>query len=115
MKMRPVLSLLASILSLLLWTNVARATVSFWDPEGFRGSYGTYSGAIPLSGIWDTNGWARNTGGATGTPADQGLLISQLQAWTEGDAAVFCVGAGATNNLNAGGANTTTFTVTVTN
>src|SRR5689334_23255274 len=115
MKKSFTLNLFPPLVCLLISANFARATVSYWDPEGFRGGYTTYSGPIPLSGIWDTNGWSRNTDGSAGAPADQGKLTSQLQAWTDGDAAVFCVGAGATNNSNQGGVNTTTFTVTVTN
>src|SRR5436189_5039186 len=92
------LSLLVSIFCFGLLANIAQATVSYWDPEGFRGSYNTYTGATPLSGFWETNVWSRNTDGSTGLPADQGQLISSLQAWPEGDAAVFAVGAGATNS-----------------
>ena len=103
---------LLTLACLLSSTSYVPAAVSYWDPSGFRGSYNTYAGNS-LTGSWDTNGWARNTGGTTGLPADQGMLISQLQPWTDGDAAVFAVGAGATNNVNQGGANTTTFTVTM--
>src|SRR5206468_1794847 len=80
------------------------------DPEGFVGSYTTYSGNTP-SGTWENNFWARNTDGSAGSPRDKGQVTPQ--GFTEGDAAVFAVGAGATNNVNGGGTNTTSFTVTM--
>src|SRR5881296_1756290 len=103
------LKLLSSIFCLLVWANAARATVSYWDPEGFRGVLTTYS-AGSLSGTWENNSWSRNSDGSAGPSADTGQPMPQ--AWTEGDAAVFAVGAGATNNVG-GSTNTTTFTVTM--
>src|SRR5207244_11520476 len=92
-----------------LWANVARAAVSYWDPEGFRGTLNTYSGNT-LSGTWENNSWSRNSDGSAGTSADTGQPVPQ--AFTEGDSAVFAVGAGATNNTG-GLTNTTTFAVTM--
>src|SRR5262245_16494679 len=101
--------LLSSLFCIALWANVAHATVSYWDPEGFLGNYNTYSGNT-LAGTWENNSWARNADGSAGPIADRGKTI--LQAWTDGDAAVFACGAGATNNVG-GATNTTTFTVTM--
>src|SRR5215470_5506305 len=94
-----------------LYENAALAaiTFSYWDPEGFRGTLNTYS-ANTLSGTWENNSWSRNADGSAGTSADTGQPVPQ--AFTEGDAAVFAVGAGATNNTG-GLTNTTTFTVTM--
>src|SRR6266446_9754098 len=94
--------LLSTILCLGVWANLAQATVSYWDPEGFRGTLNTYSGNT-LSGTWENNSWSRNADGSAGSSADTGQPTPQ--AWTEGDAAVFAVGAGATNNVNGGGTN----------
>src|SRR6266581_3388577 len=104
MKERHVLNLRASVFCILLCTNLARASVSYWDPEGFRGTLNTYTGNT-LSGTWENNSWSRNSDGSAGTSADTGQPTPQ--AFTEGDAAVFAVGAGATNNFNGGGTNTT--------
>src|SRR5436190_3653343 len=101
--------LVISLFCALLCVQPVRATVSYWDPEGFRGTLNTYSGNT-LSGTWENNSWSRNADGSAGTSADTGQ--PSPQAFTEGDAAVFAVGAGATNNAN-GVTNTTTFTVTM--
>lgn len=85
----------------------AQATVSYWDPAGARFGYTVYTGGV-LDGTWENNSWARNTGGASGPPADKGTAPI---AFTDGDAVVFAVGAGATNSGTA--ASTTTFTVTM--
>jgi len=95
-------------LSLLLRGNFAHATLSFWDPQGAWGSYATYT-AGSLAGTWENASWSRNFAGTNGPPADQGQATPQ--AWTDGDAAVFAVGAGATNATVA--ASTTTFTITM--
>src|SRR5580700_6445250 len=100
--------LLGSFLFLTLLANNAGATLSFWDPEGNFGSYATYT-AGSLAGTWENSSWSRNSGGANGAPADEGQATPVH--FTEGDAAVFAVGAGATNSGN--GATTTTFTVTM--
>jgi autotransporter-associated beta strand protein len=86
----------------------ADAAVSYWDKAGNLGAYTTYT-AGSLAGTWETANWSRNTAGASGAPADKGQATPV--AWTEGDAAVFAVGAGATNAGVA--ASTTAFTVTM--
>ncbi|MEY2427170.1 MAG: fibronectin-binding autotransporter adhesin, partial [Verrucomicrobiota bacterium] len=81
--------------------NNARAGLSYWDKAGNWGSYATYT-AGSLGGTWDGIGWsAVDTGQAS------------PNNFTEGNAAVFAVGAGATNSGTA--ASTTTFTVTMNN
>ncbi len=90
------------------WARQAPAAVSYWDPEGFRGNYTTYTGGS-LSGTWENNSWGRNGDGSAGPTADKGVVSTV--AFTEGDAAVFAVGAGATNTGVS--ASTTTFGVTM--
>ncbi|PWU16564.1 MAG: hypothetical protein C5B50_13290 [Verrucomicrobia bacterium] len=104
------LNFAAKILCLfvLLWASHVRAVLSYWDPQGAWGSYATYTlGA--LDGTWENMSWSRNATGGSGAPADQGQATPI--AFTEGDAACFAVGAGATNS--GVGASTTTFTVTM--
>src|SRR5690349_8426897 len=97
------LYLVASLLA-----NHTQAAVSYWDPEGRTGNDSVYTGGS-LAGSWEGVLWARNAAGATGRPADQGTNAPVV--WVDGDAAVFAVGAGATNNGVA--SSTTTFTVTM--
>ena len=111
MKKSYISNVFIALLCLLILPDFARATVSYWDPEGFRGTLNTFAGN--LNGTWENNSWSRNSDGSAGTTADTGQPAPQ--AFTEGDAAVFAVGSGATNNVNGAGTNTTTFTVTVNN
>ena len=90
--------------------TVTKAVLSFWDPQGAWGSYATYT-AGSLGGTWENMSWSRNITGTNGPPADQGQ--ASPQAFTESDAVVFAVGAGATNAGVA--ASTTAFTVTAAN
>jgi len=96
------------VLFVLSFFYSAHATVTYWEPQGniFPHSYNVYTNGV-LNGVWENSSWSRNVGGATGNPADQG---GGQVAFTEGDAAVFCVGGGATNNTAA---STVSFTVTM--
>src|SRR5262252_4725479 len=89
------LTLLSLIISIALWPNVIHAGVAYWDPEGFRGTYSTFTSGS-LSGTWENTSWATNASGNPGTTADQGAL--HPTNFVEGYAAVFAVGAGATNS-----------------
>lgn len=100
-----VFALLSFTVCILLCPALARAAVSYWDPEGMQGSYDPYTGN--LDGIWESNLWSRNTDGSAGLPADEGSATTV--AFAEGDAAAFCVGGGATNTPAA--ANTVAMTV----
>jgi hypothetical protein len=92
---------------LTLLASPAGAALSYWDPEGRTGTDAYFPG-VNLAGSWESTLWARNGAGASGRPADQGT--NAPVAWTDGDAAVFGVGVGATNSGTA--ASTTAFTVT---
>ena len=98
----------ALCLAISLLPNHAEAVLSYWDPEGAWGSYATFTGGS-LAGNWEDASWSRNSTGGSGAPADQGQ--SPPINFTESDAAVFAVGAGATNAGVA--ASTTAFTVTM--
>src|SRR6185295_9935548 len=45
---------LSTGLCILFLANHSQAAVSYWDPEGFRGVYGTYTGGV-LNGTWENN------------------------------------------------------------
>jgi fibronectin-binding autotransporter adhesin len=103
----PSSSWLLLAISFTLLPPPAWAVLSYWDPEGAWGSYNTYT-LGSLAGSWETASWSRNATGGAGAPADQGQATPQ--GFTEVDAAVFAVGAGATNS----GDNTSTMAFTVT-
>jgi autotransporter-associated beta strand protein len=93
-KLKFLLPSLCLVSSLLAYK--AQAVLDYWDPEGVHS--GVYT-AGSLAGTWETTKWATVSGGQATTVG-----------WTEGAAACFAVGAGATNTGDA--TSTTTFTVT---
>src|SRR3954464_3886835 len=110
MKSPSALTFLSFTICMLVFGRVARAAVSYWDPEGIVGGYNICTNNS-LAGAWENLSWARNPDGSEGPDADEGAAAPS--AFTEGDAAVFAVGAGATN---AGvSASTMTFTLTMNN
>ena len=74
-----------SLAALLLLPGHVKATVAYWDPEGFRGTYATYTNGS-LAGTWESTLWARNTAGAPGLPADQGT--NAPVAWNDSQPAM---------------------------
>ena len=110
--------LLTCSLMVCFLASQVRAAVTYWDPEGNLGSYATYTGQatsvtppVPgtLTGTWENTMWSTNTSGATGAPADKGQAAPVH--FVEGYAAVFAVGAGATNSGVS--SSTTAFTITM--
>src|SRR6478672_4956991 len=102
---QPCISILLCIL-MALFASPAGAALSYWDTAGRTGIDGYF--AATQAGSWESTVWARNGSGASGRPADQGT--NAPIGWTDGDAAVFGVGVGATNSGTA--SSTTAFTVT---
>src|SRR5438876_8638272 len=100
----PAFKLFTCIFAVSLTANLSWATVSYWDPEGARFGYTVFTTGV-LNGIWENSSWSRNADGSAGPNADKGTAGI---AFTEGDAVVFAVGAGASNNTAA---STTAFSV----